>query len=194
MGPFRVRWGSNPFISFPEGWAERIFTQKRSLSHPQTEDRKAAPFQRFWGILPPASIFIIPPPLLRKEGQESAAKMHHVHRRGRITSRDGAWGILLSHEIFRRALRRGDATGELYQKPGRSVNSSGTAPTKKRGGSRRTFPRLLRPRRKQGRIERRVRRSRGCGARYPKYRKARIRLPSSKRAQTPGAIPRDNAR
>ena len=134
MGPFRVRWGSNPFISFPEGWAKRISTQKRSLSHPQTEDRKAAPFQRFWGILPPASIFIIPPPLLRKEGQESAAKMHHVHRRGRITSRDGAWGILLSHEIFRRALRRRKATGKLYQKPGRSVNSSGTAPAEKHRG------------------------------------------------------------
>ena len=65
---------------------------------------------------------------------------------------------------------------------------------KNMGGSHHAFPRLLRPRRKQGRIERRVRRSRGCGARYPKYRKARIRLPSPKRAQTPGAIPRDNAR
>ena len=32
----------------------------------------------------------------------TATKMHHVHRRGRITSRDGAWGILLPHEIFRR--------------------------------------------------------------------------------------------
>ena len=31
-------------------------------------------------------------------------------------------------------LRRGDATGELYQKPGRSVNSSGTAPAEKHGG------------------------------------------------------------
>ncbi len=64
----------------------------------------------------------------------TAAKMHHVHRRGRITSRDGAWGILLSHENFRRALRRRKATGKLYQKPGRSVNSSGTAPAEKHGG------------------------------------------------------------
>lgn len=120
----------------------------------------------------------------------TAAKMHHVHRRGRITSRDGAWGILLSHENFRRALRRRKASGKLYQKPGRSVNSPGTAPGK-RGASRHAFPQ---PRRKQGRIERRVRRSRGCGDPYPKHPKARIRLPSPKRAQTPGAIPRDNAR
>ena len=63
----------------------------------------------------------------------TAAKMHHVHHRGRITSRDGAWGILLSHEIFRRALRRRKATGKLYQKPGRSVKSSGTAPAEKHG-------------------------------------------------------------
>ena len=107
MGPFRVRWGSNPFISFPEGWAERIFTQKRSLSHPQTEDRKAAPFQGFGGVLPPASVFIIPPPLLWKEGQESTAKMHHVHRRGCITSQDGAWGILLSPADFPARLSAG---------------------------------------------------------------------------------------
>ena len=63
----------------------------------------------------------------------TAAKMHHVHRRGRITSRDGAWGILLSHEIFRRDSPPGDATGELYQKPGRSVNSPGAAPAENAG-------------------------------------------------------------
>ena len=90
---------------------------------------------------------------------------------------------------FRRALRRRKASGKLYQKPGRSVNSPGTTPGK-RGASHHAFPQ---PRRKQGRIERRVRRSRGCGDPYPKHPKARIRLPSPKRAQTPGAIQRDNA-
>ncbi len=119
----------------------------------------------------------------------TATKMHHVHRRGRITSRDGAWGILLSPEVVRRGSPPEGSIGETLAEAGPVCQFTGHGAGK--GGPRRTFPQ---PRRKQGRIERRVRRSRGCGDPYPKHPKARIRLPSPKRAQTPGAIQRDNAR
>ena len=47
------------------------FRAKAILSHPQTEHLKAAPFQRFRGIFPSASVlsFIIPPPFRRAENR-----------------------------------------------------------------------------------------------------------------------------
>ncbi len=48
----------------------------------------------------------------------TAAKMHHVHRRGRITSRDGAWGILLSPEVVRRGSPPEGSIGETLAEAG----------------------------------------------------------------------------
>ena len=48
----------------------------------------------------------------------TATKMHHVHRRGRITSRDGAWGILLSPEVVRRGSPPEGSIGETLAEAG----------------------------------------------------------------------------
>ena len=48
----------------------------------------------------------------------TATKMHHVHRRGRIMSRDGAWGILLSPADFPAGSPPEESIGETLSEAG----------------------------------------------------------------------------
>lgn len=71
----------------------------------------------------------------------TAAKMHHVHRRGRITSRDGAWGILLSPGGFRRVSPPEESIGETLSEAGPVCQFTG-----RDGGKTRSLaPRVPRP-------------------------------------------------
>ena len=66
--------------------------------------------------------------------------MHHVHRQGRITSRDSAWGILLSHEIFRRDSPPGGCNRGTLSEAGPGRQFTGRGIGVKHGTSRHALP------------------------------------------------------